>query len=181
MNIIKTALESVLILEPKVFGDTRGWFTESWSRRTMEAADLFYDFVQDNHSFSALKGTLRGIHFQQPPYGQAKIVRCTRGAVLDVAVDLRRDSQNYRKWIAVELSGDNRRQLLIPKGFGHAFLTLTDDVEFVYKADQYYSAEHDRGIAWNDPAIGIQWPIGDFLMSEKDRNAPLLADSDSAY
>lgn len=178
MNVIKTELEDVLILEPKVFGDQRGWFTESWSKRKMEDAGLFYEFVQDNHSFSARKGTLRGIHFQNHPYAQAKLVRCTRGAVLDVAVDLRKDSPDYKKWVAVELSEENKRQLLIPKGFGHAFLTLTDNVEFLYKTDQYYSAEHDRSIAWDDPEIGIIWPDGDFILSEKDRKAPLLKDSD---
>ena len=178
MNIIKTGLEGVLILEPKIFGDSRGWFTESWSKRTMEEEGLFYEFIQDNHSFSAQKGTLRGIHFQLNPYAQAKIVRCTRGAVLDVAVDLRRDSTDYKKWVAVELNEENKRQLLIPRGFGHAFLTLTIDVEFLYKADQYYSAEHDRSIAWNDPEVGIQWPDGNFILSDKDRKAPLLKDSD---
>jgi len=181
MKVIKTELEDVLILEPKVFGDQRGWFTESWSKRKMEEADLFYEFVQDNHSFSARKGTLRGIHFQNHPYAQAKLVRCTRGAVLDVAVDLRKDSPDYKKWVAVELSEENKRQLLIPKGFGHAFLTLTDNVEFLYKTDQYYSAEHDRSIAWNDPEIGIIWPDGDFILSEKDRKAPLLKNSDINY
>ena len=178
MNVIKTELEGVFILEPKIFGDSRGWFTESWSKRTMEETSLFYEFVQDNHSFSAQKGTLRGIHFQLNPYAQAKIVRCTKGAVLDVAVDLRKASSYYKKWVAVELSEENKRQLLIPRGFGHAFLTLTDNVEFLYKADQYYSFEHDRSIAWNDPEIGIHWPGGNFILSEKDKRAPLLRDSD---
>lgn len=178
MNVINTELEGVVILEPKVFGDHRGWFTESWSKRTMEEAGLHYEFLQDNHSFSAQKGTLRGIHFQMDPYAQAKLVRCTKGAVLDVAVDLRKDSPNYKKWAAVELSEENKRQFLIPRGFGHAFLTLTDDVEFLYKADQYYSFEHDRSIAWNDPDIGIKWPVDHPTLSEKDIKAPLLKDSD---
>ena len=178
MNIIKTELEGVYILETKVFGDYRGWFTESWSKRTMEEAGLYYEFVQDNHSLSAQKGTLRGIHFQMNPYSQAKLVRCTKGAVLDVAVDLRKGSPNFKKWAAVELSEENKRQLLIPKGFGHAFLTLSENVEFLYKADQYYSLEHDRGIAWNDPGINIKWPINDPILSEKDLKAPLLKDSD---
>ena len=178
MNIIETELESVYILEPKVFGDQRGWFTESWSKRTMEEAGLYYEFLQDNHSFSAEKGTLRGIHFQLDPYSQAKLVRCTKGAVLDVAVDLRKDSPNSKKWMAVELSEENKRQLLIPRGFGHAFFTLTDEVEFLYKADQYYSFENDRVIAWNDPDINIKWPLDNPILSEKDRNAPFLKDSD---
>lgn len=178
MNIIKTELESIYILEPNVFGDHRGWFTESWSKRTMEAAGFNYEFVQDNHSFSAQKHTLRGIHFQLNPYSQSKLVRCTKGAVLDVAVDLRKTSPHFMKWIAVELSEENKRQLLIPKGFGHAFLTLTEDVEFLYKTDQYYSAEHDRSISWNDPDINIKWPIDHPILSEKDIKAPLLKDSD---
>ena len=178
MNIIKTELDGVCILETKVFGDNRGWFTESWSKRTMEEAGLFYDFVQDNHSFSAQKGTLRGIHFQTDPHSQAKLVRCTRGAVLDVAVDLRKNSPNYKKWIAVELNEENKRQLLIPRGFGHAFLTLTENIEFLYKTDQYYSFEHDRSIAWNDPEINIKWPIKEPVLSDKDKQAPLLKDSD---
>ena len=178
MNIIKTKLEGVYIFEPKVFGDQRGWFTESWSKRTMEEAGLCYEFVQDNHSFSAQKGTLRGIHFQMEPYSQAKLVRCTKGAVLDVAVDLRNDSPTFKKWVSVELSEENKRQFLIPRGFGHAFLTLTEDVEFLYKADRYYNYESDRSIAWNDPEIGISWSLKDPILSEKDRNAPLLKDSD---
>lgn len=181
MNVIKTELEEVLILEPKVFGDQRGWFTESWSKRTMEEAGLNYEFVQDNHSYSSQKGTLRGIHFQLEPYSQGKLVRCTRGAVLDVAVDLRKGSPTYKKWAAVELNAENKRQLLIPKGFGHAFLTLTNDVEFLYKTDQYYNYENDRSIAWNDPEINIQWPLDLPNLSEKDKAAPLLRDSDINY
>jgi len=181
MNSIKTELEGVYILEPKVFGDPRGWFTESWSKRTMEEAGLHYEFVQDNHSFSAQKGTLRGIHFQMEPYSQAKLVRCTKGAVLDVAVDLRKNSLNYKKWVAVELSAENKRQFLIPRGFGHAFLTLTEDVEFLYKADRYYNFDSDRSIAWNDPEVHIKWPIADPILSDKDKRAPLLKECDINY
>lgn len=181
MNIIETELEGVYILEPKVFGDARGWFMESWSQRTMEGAGLYYQFLQDNHSMSAQKGTLRGIHFQINPYAQAKLVRCVRGAVLDVAVDLRRDSEHYKKWIAVELTEDNKRQLLIPRGYGHAFLTLTENTEFAYKTDQYYHVESDRGICWNDPEINIQWPIEEPILSEKDKTAPLLKNSDANF
>ncbi len=178
MNVIKTKLKGIYILEPKVFGDHRGWFTESWSKRTMEEAGFYYDFVQDNHSFSAQKGTLRGIHFQMHPYAQAKLVRCTKGTVLDVAVDLRKDSPDYKKWASVELSEENKRQLLIPRGFGHAFLTLTEDVEFLYKTDRYYSFEHDRSIAWNDPDINIKWFVSNPILSDKDKKAPLLKDSE---
>lgn len=181
MNIINTELEGVLILEPKVFGDARGWFTESWSKRTMEEAGIFYEFLQDNHSYSAEKGVLRGIHCQNNPFSQAKLVRCIRGAVLDVAVDLRKDSPKYKSWFAVELSEENHRQLLIPRGFGHAFLTLTDHVEFLYKADQYYQPESDRSVLWNDPEIGIKWPVDNPTLSKKDAEAPLLKECEINY
>ncbi len=178
MNVMETKLKDLYILEPRVYGDGRGWFMESWSRRSMEEAGLRYDFVQDNHSYSARKGTLRGIHFQKGSFAQAKLVRCVRGAVLDYAVDLRKGSPTYLQWTAVELSADNRRQLLIPRGFGHAFLTLTDDVEFLYKADNAYVPEADRSIRWNDPDIDIRWAEAEPILSEKDKNAPLLRDSD---
>lgn len=174
MDLLKTKLEGVYILIPKVFGDHRGFFMESWSRRTMEEAGLFYDFVQDNHSLSTVKGTLRGIHFQKGDKAQAKLVRCVRGAVLDVAVDLRHDSPTYKQWVGVELSEENKKQLLIPRGFGHGFVTLTDHVEFLYKADNYYAPEADGGIRWNDPDIGVNWGISDPILSEKDTKNPFL-------
>ena len=177
MNFIKTELEGVYIIEPKVFGDHRGFFMESYSKRVFEEAGLHYDFVQDNHSSSAVKGTLRGIHFQRGDKAQAKLVRCVKGAVLDVAVDLRPNSPTYKKWVGVELSAENKRQLLIPRGFGHAFLTLTDDVEFLYKADNYYAPEADGGIRWNDPDIGVDWGVEEPILSQKDANAPLLKDA----
>ena len=178
MNVIKTDLLDVYILEPEKFGDHRGYFMESWSKQKMEAAGLYYDFVQDNQSFSAKKGTLRGLHFQKGDAAQAKLVRCVRGAVKDFAVDMRKGSPTYKKWIGVELSPENNRQLLIPRGFLHGFVTLTDDVEFLYKADNYYSKENDRGICWNDPEIGVDWGIDNPVTSDKDNNAPLLKDSD---
>lgn len=181
MDVIQTDLPDVRILTPRVFGDNRGWFMESWSKRDLDRAGLSFEFLQDNHSFSAQKGTLRGLHFQKDPYAQAKLVRCARGAIMDVAVDIRRGSAFYGKWTAVELSADNRKQFLIPRGFAHGFLTLTDDVEILYKADQYYSPEADRSVAWNDPAIGIQWGIVSPILSLKDQNAPLLADSDANF
>lgn len=181
MKVIKTELEGVLILEPDVYGDHRGFFLESWSRRNMEKAGLFYDFVQDNHSLSTQKGTLRGIHFQRGDTAQAKLVRCVRGAVLDVAVDLRPASPTYKKWAAVELSEENKKQFLIPRGFGHAFLTLTDNVEFLYKADNYYAPEAEAGIRWNDPEIGIDWPVTTPVLSRKDADAPFLKDVDTGY
>lgn len=176
MDLLKTKLEGVYILIPKVFGDHRGFFMESWSRRTMEEAGLFYDFVQDNHSLSTVKGTLRGIHFQKGDKAQAKLVRCVRGAVLDVAVDLRHDSPTYKQWLGVELSEENKKQLLIPRGFGHGFVTLTDHVEFLYKADNYYAPEADGGIRWNDPDIGVDWGIDQPILSEKDTKNPFLKD-----
>lgn len=178
MNIIKTKLQDVYIIEPQVFKDSRGWFLESWSKIKLEEAGLHYDFVQDNHSFSNTKGVLRGLHCQKGNAAQAKLVRCIRGAVLDVAVDMRRNSPTYKQWIAVELSQDNFRQLLIPRGFLHGYLTLTDNVEFVYKVDNYYNKEADRSIRWDDPELGIEWGITDPILSEKDRNAPYLKDSD---
>lgn len=140
----------------------------------MEEAGLFYDFVQDNHSSSTFKGTLRGIHFQKGAMCQAKLVRCTSGAVLDVAVDLRKASPTYKKWVAVELSAENKKQLMIPRGFGHGFVTLTDQVEFMYKADNYYAPYADGGIIWNDPDIGVQWRVTEPILSVKDTQNPLL-------
>jgi dTDP-4-dehydrorhamnose 3,5-epimerase len=181
MNVVKTKLEGVYILEPRVFGDSRGWFLESWSRRTLEQAGLFYDFVQDNQSFSAQKCTLRGIHFQRGDMAQAKLVRCVRGKVLDVAVDLRPDSPTFKQWVSAELSADNFRQLLIPRGFGHAFLTLTDNVEFCYKADNFYAPEAEGAILWNDPEIGIKWPVDNPILSTKDAQAPLLKNAVTGF
>lgn len=181
MDLLKTKLEGVYILIPKVFGDHRGFFMESWSRRTMEEAGLFYDFAQDNHSLSTVKGTLRGIHFQKGDKAQAKLVRCVRGAVLDVAVDLRHDSPTYKQWIGVELSEENKKQLLIPRGFGHGFVTLTDHVEFLYKADNYYAPEADGGIRWNDPDIGVDWGIDHPVLSEKDTKNPFLKDIEPVF
>lgn len=142
----------------------------------MEEAGLFYNFVQDNHSLSTAKGTLRGIHFQKGDKAQAKLVRCVRGAVLDVAVDLRHESPTYKQWIAVELSAENKKQLMIPRGFGHGFVTLTDEVEFLYKADNYYAPEADGGIRWNDPEIGVEWGIDKPILSAKDEKNPFLSE-----
>lgn len=181
MDLLTTKLEGVYVLIPKIFGDHRGFFMESWSRRTMEEAGLFYDFVQDNHSLSTVKGTLRGIHFQKGDKAQAKLVRCVRGAVLDVAVDLRHDSPTYKQWIGVELSEENKKQLLIPRGFGHGFVTLTDHVEFLYKADNYYAPEADGGIRWNDSDIGVDWGIAQPILSEKDTKNPFLKDIEPVF
>ena len=177
MTFTKTEIEDVVIVEPKVFGDHRGFFMESYSKRVFEEAGLYYDFVQDNHSSSSVKGTLRGIHFQRGDKAQAKLVRCAKGAVLDVAVDLRPDSPTYKKWVAVELSAENKKQLLIPRGFGHGFVTLTDEVEFLYKADNYYAPEADGGIRWDDPELAVDWGVEEPILSAKDANAPLLKDA----
>ena len=176
MKLTTTSIPGVVILEPDVFGDNRGFFMESWSKKKMEEAGLFYDFVQDNHSSSTVKGTLRGIHFQKGNMSQAKLVRCTSGAVLDVAVDLRQTSPTYKKWVAVELSAENKKQLMIPRGFGHGFVTLTDQVEFMYKANNYYAPDADGGIIWNDPDIGVQWGVTTPILSVKDTKNPLLKD-----
>ena len=181
MEIIRTELPGVCIIEPKVFGDYRGYFMETWSKREMERLGLSFDFVQDNESFTAEKGTIRGIHFQIDPMAQAKIVRVSQGAVLDVAVDLRKGSPFYKKWVAVELSAENHRQLLLPRGFGHGFVSLTNDVMFLYKVDNAYSPECDRSIRFDDPEIGVDWGITDPILSVKDQTAPVLADSDCNF
>lgn len=179
MNLINTKLEGVYIIEPQVFGDERGWFMEVYSKIRMP--EITCDFVQDNHSYSKDKGTLRGIHFQNGEHAQAKLVRCISGGVLDVVVDLRKGSSTYKQWLAMELSAENRKQIFIPRGFGHGFLTLTDDVEFVYKTDNYYKKESDRSILWCDPSININWNIKNPIISDKDARAPLLKDSDCSF
>ena len=176
MKFEKTKLEGVVIITPDVFGDHRGFFMESWSEHKMEEAGLHYNFVQDNHSMSSVKGTLRGIHFQKGDKAQAKLVRCVKGAVLDVAVDLRHESPTYKQWVAVELSAENKKQLMIPRGFGHGFVTLTDEVEFLYKADNYYAPKADGGIRWNDPEIGVDWGVENPILSAKDEKNPFLKD-----
>ena len=171
----------MFILEPQIFGDHRGWFMESWSDKNMEDVGLNVKFVQDNHSYTAKEGTIRGIHYQNNPKAQAKLVRVVRGAVIDYAIDLRKGSPTYKQWVGVELSAENKRQLFIPQGFGHAFLTLTDDVEFVYKCDNLYSKDCDRSIRFDDPEIGIEWGIEKPILSDKDANAPFLKDSDCNF
>ena len=178
MEKIATSLPDVWILEPKVFGDYRGYFMETYNRETFASLGIHNDWVQDNQSFTQKKGTLRGIHFQMDPMAQCKIVRVTRGAVKDLAVDLRKGSPTYKKWVLVELSAENKRMLYIPRGFGHGFVTLTDDVEFVYKVDNLYSKECDRSIRYDDPEIGVDWEIENPIRSEKDLSAPFLKDSD---
>lgn len=181
MKRIDTKLPGVCILEPIVHGDHRGYFMETYSTAALAQIGIDTVFVQDNQSFSAKKGVLRGIHFQNAPMAQAKLVRANRGAVLDVAVDLRKGSPTYCQWVAVELSEENRRMLFIPRGFGHGFVTLTDGVEFCYKVDNLYSPQCDRGIRFDDPAIGVDWGIEAPILSQKDTTSPLLKDSDCNF
>lgn len=176
INVQKTILDGAYIIEPRSFGDNRGWFMESYSKRDMEAVGINIDFVQDNRSYSAKKGIIRGLHFQRNPMAQAKLITCIRGEILDVAVDLRKASPTYKQWISVELTAENRKELLIPKGFAHGFVTLSDDVEIMYKCDEFYSPEHDGGIRFDDPNIGVEWGVTDPILSEKDTNAPFLKD-----
>ena len=176
MKVTETNLKGVFIIEPQVFGDKRGWFMESWSKRKMEEAGIHAEFIQDNQSFSATKGTLRGLHYQLNPMCQAKLLRCTRGEILDVAVDIRRGSTQYAKWTSVRLSAENKKQLFIPRGFAHGFITLTDNVEVQYKADNYYAPECDGNISYKDPQIAIDWGIEPVVLSDKDRKAPFLSE-----
>lgn len=180
MNVIKTAIPDVLIFEPKVFGDERGFFFESFNQKLFEEAVGYQvNFVQDNHSKSS-KGVLRGLHYQLPPHAQGKLVRCVAGEVFDVAVDIRKSSPTFGQWVGVNLSGENKRQLWIPEGFAHGFVTLTETAEFLYKTTNYYAPVSDRGIAWNDAKIAIKWPelSADILTSAKDSAAKSLATAD---
>lgn len=181
MKKIETGLDGAVIIEPDIFGDARGWFYESYSKTKLEQLGIYADFVQDNRSYSAQKGTLRGLHCQTEPKAQSKLLTCLRGAILDVAVDIRKGSPTYMKWTAVELSGENKRMFFIPKGCLHGFVTLTPDVEVSYKVDEYYSPENDRSIRFDDPSIGVDWEVENPILSAKDENAPLLADSDVEF
>ena len=182
MHIIETDLEGVVIVEPQVFGDPRGYFFESFSQRTFDEAVRPIRFVQDNESKSSY-GVLRGLHFQKPPYAQSKLVRVVRGTVLDVAVDIRRGSPTFGRHVAVELSGENKRQLFIPRGFAHGFSVLSREAVFQYKCDNYYAPQSEGAIAWNDPLIGIDWriPASDVLLSDKDRKHPSLEEAPELF
>ena len=176
MRFEETTIPAVKIVTPKKHGDGRGFFSEVYNKSDWSAAGLDLVFVQDNHSFSTSPGTLRGLHFQSAPFPQDKLVRVTRGRILDVAVDIRRSSPSFGRHVAVELSAENWRQLLVPVGFAHGFVTLEPDCEVLYKATANYSAAHDRGIAWDDPDIGIEWPLpaGGPVLSAKDQGWPRL-------
>lgn len=179
-EIHPTRLEGVLEIVPARFGDTRGFFSETYNATRLAEAGIDLIFVQDNHSLSARRGVLRGLHYQLPPRAQDKLVRVVRGAIFDVAVDIRRGSPTFAQWVGVELSAEKWNQLLVPKGFAHGFVTLTENTEVVYKVTDYYSPEHDRSIRYNDPDIAIDWPIaaGDLQLSDRDRAAVRLTEVD---
>ena len=175
MNFIKTEIEGLYIIEPKIFGDNRGYFFESYNEAEFKANGLNYKFVQDNESKSK-KGVLRGLHFQKT-YPQAKLVRVLDGEVFDVAVDLRKDSKTYGKWVGVLLSSENKRQFMIPRGFAHGFIVLSETATFTYKCDEFYHPEDEGGLMYNDPSISVSWPFnGEVILSEKDKRHPLLKD-----
>lgn len=180
MKVTRTAIPDVMVIEPKVFGDARGFFYESFNQQVFnEATGTNFEFVQDNHSRSS-KGVLRGLHYQLPPHAQGKLVRVVRGAVWDVAVDIRKDSPTFGQWVAQELTEYSHKQLWIPPGFAHGFVVLSDTADFLYKTTNYYAPQSDRGIAWNDPDLGIQWPdLGmEFVLSDKDRKQPAFKDAE---
>ena len=178
MKVIKTAIDGVVIIEPRVFGDHRGYFFESFSERDFNSQVREVKFVQDNESKSRY-GVLRGLHFQKPPYAQSKLVRVVKGAVLDVAVDIRKGSPTFGQHVSVELTEENHRQFFIPRGFAHGFVVLTDEVVFQYKCDNFYAPQSEGAIAWNDPDLGIDWkvPAEDIILSEKDTRNPQLKDA----
>lgn len=182
MKVTKTAVEGLVIIEPRIFGDHRGYFFESFSEREFAENVAPVRFVQDNESMSSY-GVLRGLHFQKPPHAQAKLVRVVKGKVLDVAVDLRSDSPTYGKYVAVELSDENHRQFFIPKGFAHGFCVLSEEVIFQYKCDDYYAPQSEGSVKWNDPDIGIDWklPAEDIVLSEKDGCSPFLKELDKIF
>lgn len=182
MNVIKTDIEGVVVIEPRVFDDARGYFFESYSKRRFDEVVRPIEFVQDNESMST-RGVIRGLHFQRPPFSQSKLVRCVRGAVLDVVVDIRRGSPTYGRHIAVELTGENRRQLFVPRGFAHGFAVLSDEAVFQYKCDTYYHPESEGGISIADHSLGIDWRIdpAEAILSEKDLRNPMFSDFESPF
>lgn len=185
MNIIETPLKDCVVVEPAVFGDDRGWFMEAFNAEKLEGTSIPTHFVQDNHSKSQ-QGVLRGLHFQHPPKAQGKLVRCVRGTLWDVAVDLRKDSPTYKQWFGIELSEENKKMLYVPVGFGHGFYSVTD-CEMLYKCTDSYSPEHDAGVMWNDPEIGIEWPSfadapnGEPVLSEKDLALKPLSQTENPF
>lgn len=179
MKIERLAISDVILITPKLFRDDRGFFSEVWNDKLLREAGIAIDFVQDNHVLSREAGVLRGLHFQLTPMAQDKLVRCSRGAILDVAVDIRRSSKTFGRHVTARLSGGNWQQLLVPKGFAHGYVTLEPDTEVIYKVSAYYSPQHDKGIAWDDPALAIAWDLGGRapILSPKDKMQPKLADA----
>lgn len=183
MQIRSLDIEAVKIITPAKHGDHRGFFSETYNKAALAEAGITIDFVQDNQSLSAQKGTMRGLHFQTPPFAQAKLLRVVRGAVFDVAVDLRRGSPSYGRHVSAVLSAEEWNQILVPAGFAHGFMTLAPDTEVIYKVSNYYAPECDKGLLWNDPALGIDWPLpaGGAVLSDKDTKQPLLAAFDTPF
>tara|TARA_B110000977_G_scaffold28777_1_gene37102 strand:- start:589 stop:1149 length:561 start_codon:yes stop_codon:yes gene_type:complete len=182
MEIIETMLAGVKLLKPIRFGDNRGFFAETYNCRVFEGLGIDVDFIQDNHSLSSVVGTVRGLHFQAPPSAQAKLVRCGRGAIFDVAVDIRCGSSTYGQWVGYELSAENGIQLYIPSGFAHGFVTLEHNSEIIYKCSDYYDAKTEGSLRWNDPELRIEWPIvGDVIIKEHDAKAPLFVNFNSPF
>lgn len=181
MKVTSLKLNGASFLEPKVHGDHRGFFMESYNESVLAAHGITYNFVQDNQSLSAEPGVLRGLHYQLNPKAQTKLIRVLSGAIYDVIVDIRKGSPTFGQWVGVILSEYNKRQLLVPKGFAHGFCTLVPNTQVLYKVDEYYSPEHDRGILWNDPALGIDWPVSNPVLSDKDQQHPLLQDAEMNF
>lgn len=183
MHVSTLAFPEILLLRPERFEDARGFFSETYNRNAFAAAGIDWEFVQDNHSFSKSPGTIRGLHYQVAPFAQSKLVRVLRGAIFDVAIDIRRSSPNFGKWVGTRLSAEEGNQILVPAGFAHGYCTLEPDTEVFYKVTQHYSPDHEFGILWNDPAISVDWPVApaQALLSEKDRNYPLLKDAPALY
>ena len=183
MRIQRLAIPEIQLLTPQKHGDQRGFFSEVYNKQTLATAGIHIDFVQDNHSASAARGTVRGLHYQAPPFAQDKLVRVVRGSIFDVAVDIRRHSPTYGQHVGVVLSADEWNQLLVPIGFAHGFMTLTPNAEVIYKVSAYFAPKHDFGLLWNDPALGIDWPLpqAEAILSTKDRDQPLFVDLDSPF
>lgn len=181
MEFKKTKLDGVVLIKPKVFLDNRGFFLESYSKRSFEDANIFLDFVQDNHSKSTEKGVTRGLHFQDPPFAQSKLLRVIKGSIYDIVVDIRKDSPTYLKWEAFELSEKNFFSLLVPQGFAHGFCTLEPNTEVQYKVDNFYMPAHEKGIRWNDPDLNIPWPVKDPILSQKDSQLPFVSNFISPF
>ncbi|MEK4116148.1 dTDP-4-dehydrorhamnose 3,5-epimerase [Paenibacillus sp. FSL W8-0919] len=181
MRVTPLKLNGVIVLEPKSFGDHRGFFMESFNERLFKEHGIHFNFIQDNQSLSSEPGVLRGLHYQLNPKAQTKLIRVLTGAIYDVVVDIRRSSPTFGQWVGVILSEYNKRQLLVPKGFAHGFCTLVPNTQVLYKVDEYYSPEHDHGILWNDPALGIDWPTSNPILSDKDQYHPVLKDAEMNF